>query len=211
MVWALLVVAMVANQSFTLKTVDGKAIHIEVKKNGISVKEYPNKVIILDFFGKHCPPCRMEIPILGDLQKKLQDRLQIIGLHVQEPLSKEDIAELKRRGINYPVIDYATSRSSQEFVELLGRLTGWGGSIPYMLFFDNKGIYAGSHLGMAMEESLEKFVADIYHPVISVSSASRSATISSSSSSSKTPASAHSSSSSVISADSNTSVSSQKE
>ena len=189
LVLALLMVALFADRSFTLKTVEGDTIHITIQKNGISVKEYPNKVIILDFFGKHCPPCKLEIPILGDVQKKLKDKLQIIGLHVQEPLSKEDIVELKRRGVNYPVIDYATSKSAQEFVEILGRLTGWGGSIPYMLFFDARGIYAGSHLGMAMQESLEKFVADIYHPPISsedvevVSSSSSSSVISSSSSS----------------------------
>ena len=164
MVLAFLIVSLFANKSFTLTTIEGKKIHIDIKKNGISVQEYPHKVIILDFFGKHCPPCRLEIPILGDLQKKLSKKLQIIGLHVQEPLDKNDIAELKRRGVNYPVIDYASSRSSQEFVELLGRLTGWEGSIPYMLFFDKNGTYAGSHLGMVMEDSLEKFVNDLYNP-----------------------------------------------
>ncbi len=163
-VLVLFVAALFADKSFLLKTIDGKPIHITIKKNGISVKEYPNKVIILDFFGKHCPPCKIEMPILGDLQKKMAKKLQIIGLHVQEPLDIKDIADLQKRGVNYPVIDYAASQSAQEFVEFIGRLTGWSGSIPYLLFFDKNGEYAGSHLGVAMEESLQRFVEKLYNP-----------------------------------------------
>ena len=152
------------DKKFTLTTVEGKKIHIHIKKNGIEVKEYPNKVIILDFFGKNCPPCRMEIPILGDLQKKMADTLQIIGLHVQRPLSPSDVAMLRKMGINYPIVDYLTNKENEEFVEFMGRLTGWSGSIPYMLFFDRNGNYAGYHMGMAQESSLEKFIQKLATP-----------------------------------------------
>ena len=154
------------DKNFTLTTVEGKKIHIHLKKNGIEVKEYPNKVIILDFFGKNCPPCRMEIPILGDLQKKMAGTLQIIGLHVQRPLSAGDIAMLRKMGIDYPIVDYLVDRNNEEFVEFMGRLTGWSGSIPYMLFFDRNGNYAGYHLGMAEESGLEKFVQKLANPKV---------------------------------------------
>ena len=152
------------DKKFTLTTVEGKKIHIHIKKNGIEVKEYPNKVIILDFFGKNCPPCRMEIPILGDLQKKMADTLQIIGLHVQRPLSPSDVEMLRKMGINYPIVDYSVDRDNYEFVEFIGELTGWSGSIPYMLFFDRNGNYAGYHMGMAQESSLEKFIQKLATP-----------------------------------------------
>ena len=163
----LLVVGFVAalfaqEKSFELIGVNNEKLHITIKKNGIEVKEYPNRVIILDFFGKNCPPCKAEMPILGDLQKRLKDKLQIIGLHVQRPLSKSDLEEPKRRGINYPIFDYLPVPQNQEFVEFIGRLTGWSGSIPFMLFFDREGTYAGYHLGMADEKSLEKFIDKLY-------------------------------------------------
>ena len=161
---ATLLAAQKLDKSFVLQTVDGAKIHVHIKQNGIEVKEYPNKVIILDFFGKRCPPCRIEMPILGDLQKRLKKKLQIIGLHVQEPLNKKDIEELKRRGINYPVCDYMPVPQNQQFVEFMGRLTGWSGTIPFMLFFDKDGNYAGYHLGMADEKSLEKFIDKLYNP-----------------------------------------------
>ncbi len=152
------------DKSFTLTTIDNQKIHIHIKKNGIEVKEYPGKVIILDFFGKHCPPCRLEMPILGDLQAKLKRKLQIIGLHVQEPLTMADVKELRRRGINYPVVDYMASEENRKFVGFMAQLTGWSGSIPYMLFFDKNGQYQGYHLGMAMEESLKKYIEKLYNP-----------------------------------------------
>ncbi len=152
------------DKSFVLKTIDGKKIHITVKNSGIEVKEYPGKVIILDFFGKNCPPCRMEMPILGDLQKRLADKMQIIGLHVQKPLRPQDVLMLKKRGINYPVVDYITNKQNEEFVEFMGRLTGWSGNIPFMLFFDRSGKYAGYHIGMADEKSLERFILKLSNP-----------------------------------------------
>ncbi len=151
------------DQSFVLKTIDNKTIHITVKDNGIKVKEYPNKVIVLDFFGKHCPPCRMLMPILGEIQKKMGKKVQIIGLHVQQPLNKRDIQELRKRGVNYPVADYLPIKENAQFVEFMGKLTGWQGSIPYMLFFDRKGEYSGYHLGFASQEALEKFIDKLYN------------------------------------------------
>ncbi|GEM_PF-842479 len=149
-------------QNFVLTTTDGKKLHITVTERGLKVKEYPNRVIIVDFFGKNCPPCRMEMPILGELQKKKKDRLQIIGLHVQQPLSKADIEDLKRRGINYPVADYLTDKQNGAFVEYMAQATRWSGSIPYMLFFKKNGDYAGYHLGIASPQGLEKLVDRLY-------------------------------------------------
>ncbi|BAF70738.1 TlpA family protein disulfide reductase [Nitratiruptor sp. SB155-2] len=153
-----------AFKDFTLTTVDNKKIHIRVKPEGIEVKEYPGKVIILDFFGKHCPPCRAEIPILGTLQSGKKEKLQIIGLHVQELLTVDDIKELRKMGINYPIVDYMANEENRNFVSFMAQLTHWQGSIPFMLFFDKNGTYNGYHLGMANEESLKKFIDKLYNP-----------------------------------------------
>ncbi|BCD60931.1 MULTISPECIES: TlpA disulfide reductase family protein [unclassified Nitratiruptor] len=153
-----------AYKDFTLTTVENKKIHIRVKPEGIEVKEYPQKVIILDFFGKHCPPCRAEIPILGKLQSAKKSKLQIIGLHVQELLTMDDIKELRTMGINYPIVDYTANEENRNFVGFMAQLTRWQGSIPFMLFFDKNGVYNGYHLGMANEESLQKFIDKLANP-----------------------------------------------
>jgi len=146
-----------ANQKeFSLTTIDNKKIHIEVNNNGIKVKEFPNKIVILDFFGKNCPPCKAQMPTLGKIQKKYKDSLQIIGIHVQEPLDFADMSMIQKRGVNFLVVDYL--RGNQDFVEYISNLTGWRGQIPYMLFFDINGTYKGYHLGMMQEDLLEKFI-----------------------------------------------------
>jgi len=79
---------------FKLDTLDGKPL---------SLSEWHGKVILLNFWATWCGPCRAEIPDLIELQKKYQDRLQIIGLAFED----EDVADLKKvvakTGINYPV------------------------------------------------------------------------------------------------------------
>jgi thiol-disulfide isomerase/thioredoxin len=61
------------------------------------------KVILLNFWATWCGPCRAEIPDLVELQNKYKDRLQILGLVVDDddPDAIKEFAE--RFGINYPV------------------------------------------------------------------------------------------------------------
>src|SRR2546429_6622989 len=79
---------------FKLDTLDGKPL---------SLSDWHGKVILLNFWATWCGACRAEIPDLIELQKKYQDRLQIIGLAFED----EDLADLKKvvakTGINYPV------------------------------------------------------------------------------------------------------------
>jgi thiol-disulfide isomerase/thioredoxin len=83
-----------AAPDFKLDTLDGKLI---------SLSGEHGKVVLLNFWATWCGPCRAEIPDLIELQKKYQDRLQIIGLAFED----EDVADLKKvvakTGINYPV------------------------------------------------------------------------------------------------------------
>ena len=158
----LMVVALFADEQFVLHTVKNKDIHITVTDSGIKVKEYPHKVIILDFFGKNCPPCQMMIPRMIATQKRFADKLQIIGLHVQEPLDMYDLQRFEKIGINYPVVDYLTNNDNKSFVIYMAQLVSWDGSIAFMLIFDSDGNYVMSHLGLASEQELADDVEMYY-------------------------------------------------
>ncbi len=158
----LFALALVADESFVVHTVDNKDIHITVTDNGIKVAEYPDRVIILDFFGKNCPPCQIMIPRMIELQRKMPDKVQIIGMHVQEPLDMYDLKRFAEIGINYPVVDYLTNKDNQRFILHIAQLVGWDGSIPFMLYFDRNGNYVKSHLGIASQEELEDDVTMYY-------------------------------------------------
>ena len=79
---------------FKLDTLDGKPL---------SLAEYKNKVVLLNFWATWCGPCRAEIPDLVELQNKYKDQLQIIGLVVDD--DDEDAIKkfVEQNDINYPV------------------------------------------------------------------------------------------------------------
>ena len=71
----------------------------------ISTAALKGKVVIVNFWATWCPPCRAEIPELVELQAKYKDRLQIIGVSVDEDATPQEVnAFAAKAGINYPVI-----------------------------------------------------------------------------------------------------------
>jgi cytochrome c biogenesis protein CcmG, thiol:disulfide interchange protein DsbE len=79
---------------FQLKDLGGKELTLE---------GYRGKVILLNFWATWCGPCREEIPSLIELQKRYKDRLQIIGLVVDDDDEKMIRGVADSEGINYPV------------------------------------------------------------------------------------------------------------
>jgi len=80
---------------FVLPTLEGKSLRLS---------NFEGKVIILDFWATHCPPCRQEIPDFIKLYNKYRDKgLVIIGVS----LDSGDVEGLKRfcqnEGVNYPI------------------------------------------------------------------------------------------------------------
>jgi thiol-disulfide isomerase/thioredoxin len=79
---------------FNLAGLDGKPVTLSDTKG---------KVVLVNFWATWCGPCRAEIPDLVELQNKYKDRLQILGLVVDD----EDQAAIKKfvakYRVNYPV------------------------------------------------------------------------------------------------------------
>lgn len=85
--------------SFAVKDLAGEVI---------SPAAYPGKVVLLSFWATWCPPCRLEIPELVDLQKRYKDKLQIIGISMDEATTPAEVKHVHdtaaELGINYPVV-----------------------------------------------------------------------------------------------------------
>jgi cytochrome c biogenesis protein CcmG, thiol:disulfide interchange protein DsbE len=79
---------------FKVKDLEGKDLNLEASKG---------KVVLLNFWATWCGPCRQEIPSLIQLQNHYKDRLQIIGMVVDDD-DEDAIREVvKSEAINYPV------------------------------------------------------------------------------------------------------------
>jgi thiol-disulfide isomerase/thioredoxin len=79
---------------FKLKELAGKDLTLETSRG---------KVILLNFWATWCGPCREEIPGLVALQNRYKDRLQIIGLVVDDDDENVIRKVVASEGINYPV------------------------------------------------------------------------------------------------------------
>jgi thiol-disulfide isomerase/thioredoxin len=80
--------------AFQLKDLDGKDLNLDASKG---------KVVLLNFWATWCGPCREEIPGLIALQDRYKDRLQIIGLVVDDDDEKEIRGVVDAEKINYPI------------------------------------------------------------------------------------------------------------
>ena len=75
----------------------------DVNGKELSLEAYKGKVVLLNFWATWCGPCRAEIPSLIRIQEAYKDRLQIIGMDVDDD-DQEQLREfVKNQGINYAV------------------------------------------------------------------------------------------------------------
>jgi len=135
--------------NLTLKTANGKKIHLTFKDDGINFKEYKNKVIILDIFTTWCPPCLESIPHLNQIQKQYKKDLQIIGILMEEDKKNQQVKDFKKiHHINYPITN---SKENFTLVDTWGGVSGY----PTIIIFDKNGTYFNHFNGSPPIEMLE--------------------------------------------------------
>jgi thiol-disulfide isomerase/thioredoxin len=119
-----------AAPDFKLDDLDGKPL---------TLADSHGKVILLNFWATWCGPCREEIPDLIELQRKYKDRLQIIGISVDD----DDAGAVKKvvdaTGINYPV-----AMASAEVRMAYGGI----GALPTSFVLDSEGRVVQKHEGL---------------------------------------------------------------
>jgi thiol-disulfide isomerase/thioredoxin len=112
------------------KDLNGKELNLE---------GYKGKVVLLNFWATWCGPCRAEIPSLIRIQEAYRDRLQIIGMDVDDDDEEQLRAFVKGQGINYQVAMTSVS------VRL-----AYGGiaALPTMFVINQDGKVVQKHVGM---------------------------------------------------------------
>ena len=144
---------------FTLQTIDGKTLHVQGLKNGLLFKELKGKVVFLEFWGTHCPPCLMSIPHYIDLNKKYKDKMAMVAIEVQATPPEALKAFVKAKGINYNVVAH---QGALDFVAYITQRTGWEGSIPYLIILDPEGGFVTGQVGLLSEKALAGVIEQLH-------------------------------------------------
>ena len=151
-------VATAADNTITLKTIKDKKIHIIGTEKGFNIPQYKGKIMFIEFWGTHCPPCLISIPHYIELQKKYKNELAILAVEVQATPKDKLKAFAKAKGINYDVVGY---KDGYTFVEYITQRADWTGSIPLLLILDHEGAVQIVQPGLIPRENLEKVIQDM--------------------------------------------------
>jgi thiol-disulfide isomerase/thioredoxin len=112
----------------------------DVEGDMVSTAALHGKVLLINFWATWCPPCREEIPALIRLQNDYKDRLQIIGMSMDEDGDTKAVAEFaKQEGINYPIV-----MASREMVAESGGVP----ALPTSFVISPDGRVVQKHVGL---------------------------------------------------------------
>ena len=134
---------------FTLADLDG---------NWVSLKELKGKVVLLNFWGTWCGPCRREIPDFIKLTEKYKkDGLEIVGITLTSG-SPENIQSFSDKvGINYTLLTDIEGNETQVVTAKYGQATGQRiTGIPTTFIIDREGYIRQRYVGPRSESIFYK-------------------------------------------------------
>ncbi len=125
--------------NYTVKDMNGADVHLA---------SYKGKIILLNFWATWCPPCKVEIPDLIELQQQYKDDVVVLGFSVDDTAEqlKPFADEYK---MNYPVL---VGLGHENIQEAYGPM--WG--IPVTIIIDREGKIAKKQSGIRTKEQIER-------------------------------------------------------
>jgi thiol-disulfide isomerase/thioredoxin len=134
---------------FQLKTTNNTVVDIKLENDKIILKDYPNKIVLLNFFATWCPPCKAEIPNLIKLQDDYKNDFVVISILLEEMKTNEEIVDfIKNFNINYTVTN---SPENFDLAKSLGGIK----SIPTMFLIDKNSKIFQKYVGLVPSEMME--------------------------------------------------------
>jgi peroxiredoxin len=133
-----------AAPDFTLKDSDGKSVRLS---------DYRGKVVLLDFWATWCPPSKLEIPWLIDIERENKARgFEVLGVSMDDEGWEVVKPFMKEVGMNYRVVI-----GNDATAELYGNVD----SLPETFLIDREGKIAAIHIGLASRKDFEDEVAQL--------------------------------------------------
>jgi peroxiredoxin len=127
-----------ADLNFTLKDMHGADVRLS---------DFKSKVLLINFWGTWCAPCRAEIPELIKIADKYKDKgVVVLGL------AQQDTPEDLRAFAAEHKMNYQSLLSTEEVEEAFGPM--W--AVPMSFIVDRAGSICFKHIGPVTQEQVEK-------------------------------------------------------
>jgi len=120
-----------------------------------SLKQWRDKLIIVNFWATWCAPCKKEIPLFNDIQKEFEDDIQFIGIAID---NANDVKIFNQRiPFNYPNLI-----GGLDAIELVQQYGNKAGTLPYTVFINRSGkiqmIASGKITRSFLHRTIEKLL-----------------------------------------------------
>ena len=121
-----------------------------------SLRSYRGRVVVINFWGSWCAPCRAEAPTLAVLSEQYRSKgVQFAGIDIRDsPASAE--AFVRNFGISYPSLN-----DPADEIALAFRGTVPPAAIPSTLVIDRSSRIAGRIIGQASYSALGSMLAKV--------------------------------------------------
>jgi peroxiredoxin len=151
--------SLVYNVDQIIQTEQGKAINFSFNENG-KTRTYDDltkgKVVLLNFWGTWCPPCRAEIPDIIKLYDELKDQgLVVIGIAMErnEKQAHQIVSDfVTKNKLNYNVFP------SRAVAEAYGQKFSTISAVPTTYIIDREGNVVEVIVGMRDKATFETAV-----------------------------------------------------
>jgi thiol-disulfide isomerase/thioredoxin len=121
-----------------------------------SLKDYRGKVVMLNFWGTWCPPCRAELPDIVKLRNELGDKgFEVIGLGVGEmpkggKTVEQNVADFaQKNSLHYPLLI-----ASDDLISAYGGISG----VPTTFILNGEGKVIDKMVGMRDAETFRQSI-----------------------------------------------------
>ena len=123
----------------------------------LALEDLQGKLVIVDFWGTWCPPCRDEVPSYVKLKKEFGDKIEIVGLAFERTDDDEEAYDNVIEFMEEFDINYECALGDADLRELVPDFRGY----PTTLFIDGKGKVRFRKTGSMSHEKLEMIVKAI--------------------------------------------------